>query len=257
MKNIILMDLENDYAELFLKNNDISIACLVVASDFICNTVQANKKLHSVYTDKEIMTCRDMSGMDYDIIEEMKGTQSRVENALDRNYLDYQIKKDIYYRALSFWLNIFKKEKIDAVIRIGANHGYPSDGVLCGLAQVYGIRKYTLDSGMTGRVALWEHTNNQILAFTREIGKQDFETSKHYTVDLRSATDQSSAWWELPPGMKRIGEVAYKHFGFLGLEFCKDLLERNFYSQSESRTNSAPYNYFNKLHSYRNMKKLA
>lgn len=253
MKNIILIDAHTQCVDEILRNDNIIIQVLIVTSEEQRQHYINEQKIMNIYIHSETANFTGTANLNYEIIDQMKDTQHKVENCLDRFILDYQIKKKIYYTALDFWIGVFNKNKIDAVIINGVNHGMPYDGIPYGLGIKRDIPVYTIDVIMVGKRAVCNQLHNRFLTFDKSNNRINLQSSKNYSMTYDVTT--SKQWGDAGKIKKGIGSFIYKFFGFLGLEFVDDLVKGSFCSRTEGG-NGITYNYFNKLASYRKMKKI-
>ena len=131
-KKIILIDLDCSVIHSVARSNVLQIDTLIVGSE--SNIVKIQKKYNipivlSWYDVNEYFTKKNIK-LDYSIIEIFRNTQLKVEHFFSRVTSDLNTQEYLYYCALSFWLDRFKKEKIDAVFSSSLEFGGLFDSVI-------------------------------------------------------------------------------------------------------------------------------
>lgn len=148
MKNIILIDLSSFGLDPIMKIDDVYLAALVVDSK---DQVEYAKEKYgdrigniyyrtSVATNVEFLNLnKNDYSLSYDDIEKYRTAQLKVEQYLSREVLDYNEQQYRYYTGLQYWLGIFNKYKIDAVISMHTEHGGVWDSIPLEVAKINNI----------------------------------------------------------------------------------------------------------------------
>jgi len=227
---------------------------LVVTTKEQKKLYQGNEKIKEIYTHAEISNFTEVNSLQFDVVEKMKNVQLKVESCLDRFLLDYQEKKKIYYTALNFWVSFFDSHEINAVIISGVNHGMPYDGIPYGIAQIRkDVYLYTIDVIVYSKRAICNHTRNQFIKIMKGDDNNERKIDVAYSMAYHEIT--SKIWNKSNAITRLLCKALYKIGGFLALEFIYDVYKGNFNLRDEGG-NGIYYNYFDKLKSYRNMKRI-
>ena len=124
----------------------VVISILVVNNGKTAERYINHPKVEKVLDIISFLDMTDVSCLDLSQIEKFKHTQLKVENALTRYTNDYQLRKNIYYSGLSFWLGFFDSNQIDAVVIYGLSHGYTFDILPAEIAVNRGIPAYNVEN---------------------------------------------------------------------------------------------------------------
>ena len=145
-KQIILIDNQAKIIEDILSDSTFSIAVMVVYKEKNKEKYLGNHRVKKIYTMAELNAMDCVGRLDHQTIKTFKQTQLKVENCLNRQSNDYQLRKYVYYSALSFWLTIFDTFSIDMVLIYGLTHGYPHDSIPSDIAVQRGIPSYNIEN---------------------------------------------------------------------------------------------------------------
>ena len=185
-KKIILIDLDCSVIHSVARSNVLQIDTLIVGSE--SNIVKIQKKYNipivlSWYDVNEYFTKRNIK-LDYSIIEIFRNTQLKVEHFFSRVTSDLNTQEYLYYCALSFWLDRFKKEKIDAVFSSSLEFGGLFDSVIFDVAQYYKKHVFLLEISLcNGDIvsnSVFDYTNKRYVKIDikkynlKKINKNDF-----------------------------------------------------------------------------------
>lgn len=144
-KNIILIDRSLDIIESLSRYENAKISVLIVASPELRETARNKyKSVGEIYTIEEAQSCSNIS-LSYQEIEEFRETQLKVTDSLLRQSSDYNLINYTYYNALAFWLNIFKRLKIDSVLVSEIELGTPYINIPIEIAKKSSIPAFLLD----------------------------------------------------------------------------------------------------------------
>ena len=150
-KNIVLIDLDLTLLHSILESEKINIEYLITEADDnkihelksfygIKNIIQ-RQKFHEYAEQSEI-------NLDYEIIEKFRDSQLNSENFQSRYSDDYSLKQYHYYNALSFWVDIFSKKEISAIVLEGRQHGANYDGLALDVAKEYDVSAFIFETYM-------------------------------------------------------------------------------------------------------------
>ncbi|EAJ6225617.1 hypothetical protein A0X89_01825 [Campylobacter coli] len=145
-KNIILIDSKLEWIETILKLENINISLLITPKfkeaqeKFGCKIAKIfprelkNTEFNTFYFSEY--------NINYDEIEKYRSTQLKVEHYLNRNLSDDGLRQYFYFRALSYWLDYFSKNKIDMVFLNTVEHGFHNDSPVIDIAKNLNIPVY-------------------------------------------------------------------------------------------------------------------
>lgn len=148
MKNIILIDLSSFALDSIMSLEDIYIPALVVdiEEQVSCAKEKYSDRIGKIYyrtsvhSHLEFMNLhKNDYSLSYDDVEKYRTAQVKVEQYLHREVLDYNEIQYRYYSGLQYWLEIFKNNKIDAVISMHPEHGGLWDSLPLEIAKINNI----------------------------------------------------------------------------------------------------------------------
>ncbi|EAJ2844996.1 hypothetical protein C5533_00815, partial [Campylobacter coli] len=146
MKKIILLDSDLTLIDQFLSHPDIDIKVLISNQnvkglqkyksviDFIYPRGLTREKTKIIHKIKYNLTYKE--------IEEFRSTQIKVENYYRRFILDMGFIQNLYYKALSFWLDFFSNNQIDMIFSNQIEHGGDCDSIPFDIAKKFNIPIY-------------------------------------------------------------------------------------------------------------------
>lgn len=159
VRNIILLDRSGELLERILKNKNNQIVVLVCEKhQNILNLISQykNRILH-VIDYEALLDIQNVENIDYEIIQKMKFAQIDVETMLHRIMLNNPLAKDIYHQHLSFFIGVFKKNKIDLLISSEPNLTSPNHHIPFSLCTFLGIPCYSIGNYHYTATALANH----------------------------------------------------------------------------------------------------
>ena len=160
-KNIILIDLNLTLLKSVCESEKVNVELLITDA----NEVElANVK--DLYGIKNIITRalfyeyaeQEKSDIDYRTIEKFQKSQLDSEHYQDRFSNDANLKQYHYFNALSFWIDVFTKNNISAVVLDGLMHGANYDSLVLDVAKAHGVSGYVIESHMM------RYTKDEIVA---------------------------------------------------------------------------------------------
>ena len=260
MKKMILVDRGLNCLSYVIDFTSIDIETLIVDTELEKKEAKklCKSRLNNVYTVAEVDCIDSIDGLDFEVVEALKGTQLKAENALTR-YLgsDYQIKKFYYYKALSFWTKIFKECFIDLVFINGPSHGLLYDGVLIGCAKYFGVRAYT-----NNRLGIGSVYNNYESFFYNENSKKICKINNAIRINkikdyysMPNGKNVRNLPLDRGLGKNIIYRKLYKKIGFLGSEIIKSLIQGSLLSKRKIASSGFEESIFLKCNSYRELLK--
>ena len=169
MKNIILIDIDCMMIDSISKSKEIYIDTLIVGSDkqkeeiekiYKLNNILSAESINKFYTDNNI-------DLDYSIIEKYRHTQLKVEHFFSRKTTDINSIQYIYYSALSYWIDRFQQNNIDAVFSAGIEFGSTFDTIIYDVAKYNNkkvvIMEVSLNNGTSIANQVFDYTNKKYL----------------------------------------------------------------------------------------------
>ena len=150
-KNIILIDLELILIQSIYESKEVNIEFLITdADDMKLAEIKDLYGVENIITRAKFhdYTVQEKSDIDYKTIEKFKASQLDSEHFQDRFSNDTNLKQYHYFNALSFWINIFTKNNISAVILDGLMHGANYDSLALDVAKAYGVSGYVIEDHM-------------------------------------------------------------------------------------------------------------
>lgn len=179
MKNIILIDLELTYIKSLYESNKVNIEFLITEADesklaeirqiYNINNIISRAQFHEA-------TIQEDTVINFDDIENFSISQLNSEHFQDRFSDDYSLKQYNYFNALSFWINLFKKNDISAIILDGLMHGANYDTLPLDVAKYYGIPSFVIEDHM------FRHTLDGIMS-ARSVF--DYISRKRILLDIK------------------------------------------------------------------------
>jgi len=177
-KNIVLIDLNLTLIKSIYESKKVNIEFLITEAD---DTQLA--KIKNLYDIKNIITrakfhefiVQEMSDIDYKTIEKFQTSQLDSEHYQDRFSNDTNLKQYHYFNALSFWINVFTKNNISAVVLEGLMHGANYDSLALDVAKDHGVSGYVVESHMV------RHTKDGMVAIRSVL---DYNLKKRISLAL-------------------------------------------------------------------------
>jgi len=177
-KNIILIDLKLTLIQSIYESKKVNIEFLITDADDI-----KLAEIKDLYGVKNIITraqfhkftVQEMSDIDYKTIEKFKASQLDSEHYQDRFSNDANLKQYHYFNALSFWINVFTKNNISAVVLDGVVHGANYDSLALDIANAYGVSGYVIENLMS------RHVKDGMMAVRSVL---DYNLKKQISLDI-------------------------------------------------------------------------
>lgn len=252
MKNVILIDRGIELVDDILNETDYVIEIIIVSTEVERNLLLQKKsnRINKIYTVREVQEIDILEDFDYKLILDYRETQLKVENGLNRFTQDYQIRKKIYYMALVFWSNIFKKNKIDAVIIKGVNLGQCYDCIPHDMGIKNNIPTYIFEATLNNTQGLYDNLNNEFVRLEVRKNIISMDDCKFYNRNIdknfKENVNRETIF------TKYIKKILYCIGGALMLEFINCLKRQSFNKViGDSAINVS---YFHKLSSHINSK---
>lgn len=179
MKNIILIDLGLTYIESIYESKKVNIEFLITEAD-----ESKLAKIKETYDIKNIIsrgqfheaTIQEDTEINFDFIENFSVSQLNSEHYQDRFSDDYCLKQYHYFNALSFWINLFKKNNISAIILDGLMHGANYDTLPLDVAKYCNIPSFVIEDHM------FRHTSDGVMS-ARSVF--DYISRKRISLDTK------------------------------------------------------------------------
>ncbi len=152
-KNIVLIDLDMVLTKSIYESKKVNIEFLIIdADDSKLAEIKELYDIENIITRVELSryAAQGSNNIDYDIIEKFKASQLNSERFDARFSSDASLIQYNYLNALSFWVDVFTKNNISAVVLVGKTHGSNFDGLILDVAKISGISAYILDFNMRG-----------------------------------------------------------------------------------------------------------
>ncbi|TEY03447.1 hypothetical protein [Campylobacter sp. US33a] len=148
MMKIILLDSDLTLIEQFLSHPDINIQMLI-ANKAVKGLEKYKNVVNFIYPrglarEKTKIIHKIKYNLTYKEIEEFRNTQIKVENYYRRFFLDMGFIQNLYYKALSFWLDFFNNNQIDMIFSNQIEHGGDCDSIPFDIAKKLNIPIYIL-----------------------------------------------------------------------------------------------------------------
>ena len=150
-ENIVLIDLELTLIKSIYESKKVNIEFLITDADDV-----KLAEIKDLYGVKNIITrdkfheftVQEMSDIDYKTIENFQTSQLNSEHYQDRFSNDTNLKQYHYFNALSFWIDVFTKNNISAVVLDGLMHGANYDSLVLDVAKAHGVSGYVIENHM-------------------------------------------------------------------------------------------------------------
>lgn len=148
MKNVILIDINSYALESLLQLEDVYIAALAIETEEMAQPALKKYpgRIGNVYH-RIIQSDQDFQELHksdyfltYEEIEKYRNVQLKIEHFISREVLDYNEAQYRYYSVLQYWLGIFNKYRIDAVIFMNQEHGGIWDSIPLEIAKQNNIK---------------------------------------------------------------------------------------------------------------------
>jgi hypothetical protein len=148
-KNIVLIDLNLTLIKSIYVSKKVNIEFLITEADDAQLV-----KIKDLYNVKNIITraefndytAQKVSDIDYKIIEQFKASQLNSEHDQDRWSTDSNLKQYNYFNGLFFWISVFTKNNISAIMLDGFAHGANYDSLALDVAKAYGVSGYVIEN---------------------------------------------------------------------------------------------------------------
>lgn len=193
MKNVIIIDLFRNMTPFFLEQfPDVNVSVLVVLTEKDKEKYENNHNISKIYTVYEIHHCGLADDFTYEDIELYRDVQLMAELYMGRStveYRDYHVRKLVYYNALSFWLRVFKKCKIDGVFNLQENTGGIIDNVPLAIAKKNNIQCFSIDFWLSG-MAMIDLLKNEFIMRNDHIEDLS-QVQVLIAQDMKFGTDES------------------------------------------------------------------
>lgn len=99
----------------------------------------------TTFIDRDSINIEQPLSLSYDIIEQFRATQLKVEHYLQRFNESHFMNEYSYFDALSYLYKIFSTGEVDIVLTFSLEHGRPYETIAIDLAKHFNIPVYTLD----------------------------------------------------------------------------------------------------------------
>ncbi|MDC1068934.1 hypothetical protein OAQ99_07225 [Candidatus Kapabacteria bacterium] len=176
MKNIILIDRPCEHIDYVIQSKEYFIVVLIVEN------IKQQEQYSKFDCIKHILTIEEMNKLDhvkkinYDLIEEFRPTQRKIEFAMHRFIIDGAQLSYIYYNALSFWKEVFDNNKINFIISYTIEHGLVYDTLPLEMAVKNNIQAYTISVSYTNCYWIYHLNTKEPLELIGN--KFDYDTVK-------------------------------------------------------------------------------
>lgn len=145
--HIVLMDRSGEYIwEIVKKYPQIKIILIAEKKPSVLRFIKNKiENIHTFIDYEDFLAIQNVEYIDYQLIEKLKFAQNDIETMLHRILFNNPLAKDIYHQHLSFFAQIFSKQKIDLVLCVGFNLSTPSHLIPFALGKMLGIPVYALE----------------------------------------------------------------------------------------------------------------
>jgi hypothetical protein len=177
-KNIILIDIGLTLIKSIYDSKKVNIEFLITdADDLKLSEIKDLYDIKNIITRAQFheFTVQEKSDMDYKTIENFKASQLDSEHYQDRFSNDTNLKQYHYFNALSFWINVFTKNNISAVVLDGLMHGANYDSLALDVAKAHGVSGYVIENHMV------RHTKDGMMAIRSVL---DYNLKERISLDL-------------------------------------------------------------------------
>jgi hypothetical protein len=150
-KNIVLIDLDLTLIQSIYESKKVNIEFLITdADDMKLAEIKDSYGIKNIITRAKFhdYTVQEVRNIDYKTIEKFKASQLDSEHYQDRFSNDANLKQYHYFNALSFWINLFTKNNISAVVLDGLMHGANYDSLALDVAKAYSVSGYVIENHM-------------------------------------------------------------------------------------------------------------
>ncbi|MCV3383239.1 hypothetical protein L8T82_05130 [Campylobacter sp. IFREMER_LSEM_CL292] len=149
MKKIILIDLDLQLIEQFLSFNKYIKIDMLITNDIKRAKEKYKEFVKFFYPQGQIREkINNIHKINYDLkyeeILKFRSTQYKLEKYYHRYYLDTGVIQNLYYKALSFWLDYFNNNHIDMIFSDQIEHGGDWDSIPFDIALKHNIPVYLL-----------------------------------------------------------------------------------------------------------------
>lgn len=240
-KNIILLDRDGKSLEFILKNrNDDIIVLVCEKKENIKSLIQEySTRIHHIIDYEKLLDIQDVKNIDYKIIEKMKFAQIDIETMLHRIMLNNPLAKDIYHQHLSFFIGIFKKNRIDLIFCSEPNLASPNHLIPFALGKLFGIPVYSIDSYLYNIVSINNYNLNTNIKLSK-IQKPSVDIGKIFFYKLRKNEKKIFSFKE------KIKSIIFFIGGAMLYEFISCILKCSF----KKERLGVPYSFLTKLKSF-------
>ena len=229
MINVVLLERYNygeNLAEAFLNYEDVHVRVLCVGNEIEKNYYRNNSRVDIVLSrdSGEIYNTEAIESIVYDEIRKYKNIQSDFESGMGRFVHDYHMVKFLYYRSLSYWINVFSNNSINLVVVKADIHGMADDIIPLEIAKQKGIPCFLISTSGNGMFALKCYNSGEFVKNRKNIPIQ-IDNAKYYKWDFNGTSNNKFFWKSL------IKAFIYK-IGGATLENCiSDILHLKFTHQ--------------------------
>ena len=150
-KNIVLIDLGLTLIQSIYESKKVNIEFLITdADDMKLSGIKDLYGVKNIITRDKFheFTVQETRDIDYEVIDKFKTSQLDSEHYQDRFSDDTNLKQYHYFNALSFWIHVFTKNNISAVILDGLMHGANYDSLALDVAKAYSVSGYVIENHM-------------------------------------------------------------------------------------------------------------
>lgn len=241
-KQIILIDRGAPFVSHILKSTNWDILCLVIERKE-AQQFKNIKRIKNIVLYDDLLHIQNTQEIDLEILESMRDVQLDCETTMHRCFHDNNLGKYIYYQHFSFFLSLFKNNKIDFVLCTEYNLGVPSITIPLGFSKLFKIPAYTIDADFT--FALLYRYNNETYISSNKNVQQNIKNKAYIPYNPEKVS------WSFSPKIF-IKNILQKIGGQMLIEFFVCLVHFNFYHYERLGIH---YNYWDKLRSYLRFKK--
>ena len=177
-KNIVLIDLELTLIKSIYESKKVNIEFLITdADDMKLAEIKDLYGINNIITRAQFheYTVKGISDIDYKTIEKFQASQLNSEHFQNRFSSDTNLMQYHYFNALSFWIDVFTKNNISAVVLDGLMHGANYDSLALDVAKVYGVSGYVIENHMV------RHTKDGMMAVRSVL---DYNLKERISLDL-------------------------------------------------------------------------
>lgn len=153
-KNIVLIDLDLTLLKSISESENVNIEYLIVqADDKKIDELKSSYGIKNIFSRERFdeYTEDHERELDYKTIEKFRVSQLNSEYYQSRFSDDVSLKQYRYFNALSFWVHIFTKENISAIVLEGREHGANYDGLALDVAKACDVSAFIFETHMLRR----------------------------------------------------------------------------------------------------------